>query len=1173
MASQTIDVLVTELARAIAPLRGALSSPEEARLLLNALGWDLPGGVSDIGLSALDVKPVTDKLSKIERSTPEEQQNNGVMLERYSDLLSALIALVQNVRKTMNALSALPALSQDYLSKTHIDTKLFTRLFDYLIIEYIAHFHYRLYCLLVLVGVFDVRYKDADPANFQVEHIAHTIVYQRPSTFISDPRSLLTQVYGWGTANPDLESLLSCFALLLQAFGAEVRPRTLPRRVEERLLGRSVPEAETDPMPQVVISVLKGLGWEPLDVGLVLFGMRPTTANGTDGGVGIFPFIKGTTDFSFPLSSTKKWVFEISTKLDVQGGVVLSIRPKQPVSLQSGLLQGGAGGAVTTGTFAIGLRYASGSSEKTRLFSISSGTRIESSQFRIVGEATLGTDQQDYGFLVEIGSAAIVVSAGEGDGFLQKVLPSGGLRTEFDLAIGWSNRKGLYFRGSAGLEATLPIHKTLLGALTIESIHLSLGSGDSGIDVTVAATASVKLGPFLTSVERIGLKAKLAFPPEGGNLGPAHLELGFKPPSGTGMAIDASVVVGGGYLFFDPDNEQYAGILQVEIQKVVCLKAIGLLTTRMPDGSKGFSLLVIISAEFPPIQLGFGFTLSGVGGLLGVNRTMVVDVLRAGLKNGTLGSILFPQNPVAHAQKILSDLRSIFPVAPQRFVFGPMVRLGWGAKNLITAELGIILELPQPVRLVILGRLTLAIPDAKLPTVLIHLDSLGIIDFDRGDVSLDATLYDSQITGFALTGDMALRLNWGANPIFAVAAGGFNPRFQPPPNFPQLKRMTINLATGDNPRIRLETYLALTANTLQLGAQLDVYGEMDVGIFGRFSASGYMGFDALVHMEPLQFIADIASEVSVKHNGHPLLSAQLHLSLSGPEPLHAWGEVTFDFVVKQRIPFDLTVSTGIIQPPLPSIDPLEKLIEELKAQANWSAQLPRDEHMLVTLRQIEVTDQILAHPLGELTVRQKAVPLEVVITRFGNSRPTRNGPFLITLVRMGDQVGDQPRQTLRDLYPPGQFFEISDEEELARPAFEALPSGCSRIGTTAIRFSATHLKATAQYDTVVVDKLEERQTRKDAAFAYTLPSAVQAALAGLGAAGQSAMRATGSAKYAGTAQQKVKLADPVYVVAGTDDMSWQDIDKKPTYTEAEAARQQKGTHNGTYQVVGAHEVK
>ena len=63
----------------------------------------------------------------------------------------------------------------------------------------------------------------------------------------------------------------------------------------------------------------------------------------------------------------------------------------------------------------------------------------------------------------------------------------------------------------------------------------------------------------------------------------------------------------------------------------------------MPDGSPGFSLLIIITAEFGPgIQLGFGFTLLGVGGLLGLNRTMLLEPLVEGVRTGAINSILFP---------------------------------------------------------------------------------------------------------------------------------------------------------------------------------------------------------------------------------------------------------------------------------------------------------------------------------------------------------------------------------------------------------------------------------------------------------------------------------------------------------------------------------------------------
>jgi hypothetical protein len=60
------------------------------------------------------------------------------------------------------------------------------------------------------------------------------------------------------------------------------------------------------------------------------------------------------------------------------------------------------------------------------------------------------------------------------------------------------------------------------------------------------------------------------------------------------------------------------------------LKAIGIINTKCLTEVR-ISLL-IITAEFTPIQLGFGSPPNSVGGLLGLNRTTKIDVLREGVK-------------------------------------------------------------------------------------------------------------------------------------------------------------------------------------------------------------------------------------------------------------------------------------------------------------------------------------------------------------------------------------------------------------------------------------------------------------------------------------------------------------------------------------------------------------
>ena len=69
------------------------------------------------------------------------------------------------------------------------------------------------------------------------------------------------------------------------------------------------------------------------------------------------------------------------------------------------------------------------------------------------------------------------------------------------------------------------------------------------------------------------------------------------------MAIDGGGFAGGGYLFLDPGRGEYAGALELKFQGIIHLKAVGVLNTKLPDGSSGFSLLIIITAEFVPIQL------------------------------------------------------------------------------------------------------------------------------------------------------------------------------------------------------------------------------------------------------------------------------------------------------------------------------------------------------------------------------------------------------------------------------------------------------------------------------------------------------------------------------------------------------------------------------------------
>ena len=281
----------------------------------------------------------------------------------------------------------------------------------------------------------------------------------------------------------------------------------------------------------------------------------------------------------------------------------------------------------------------------------------------------------------------------------------------------------------------IPAH-VQLGPFNLHALFVALKLGD-GLNLEASAAGSLVLGPLTVTVDRIGLATKISF--ERGNMGFFGLSASFKPPEGLGLSIDAGGIKGGGFLKFDSDKGEYFGAMELEFQDMFSMKALGILNTKMPDGSKGFSFLIIITAEFTPIQLGFGFTLNGVGGLLGMNRTVRIDVLKEGIKTNAIKSILFPEDVVANINRIVSDIKQVFPQQQGHFLICPMGKLGWGTPSIITLELGLLIEIPVT-RIAILGVLKALLPEESAPLLRLQVNFLGVIDFENKFISFDASL-------------------------------------------------------------------------------------------------------------------------------------------------------------------------------------------------------------------------------------------------------------------------------------------------------------------------------------------------------------------------------------------------------------------------------------------------
>ena len=768
------------------------------------------------------------------------------------------------------------------------------------------------------------------------------------------------------------------------------------------------------------------------------------------------------------------------------------------------------------------------------------GTRLEAKTLRVVAEANLQPGQQDYGILTEAIDAVLVVVPGDGDGFLRQILPPDGLRVDFDLAIGWSKRLGLHFRGGAGLEAEIPLHLTL-GPVSIESVHLNVRAESDKIRKELAATAGLRLGPVNVVVQEIGLASELSFPESGGNLGEANLAVAFKPPKGAGLAIDAGIVVGGGFLSFDTQKQEYSGVLQLEIADKIAVKAIGLLTTRMPDGRSGYSLVAIIFAEgFAPIQLGFGFSLTGIGGLLAINRTFDENALRAGLKNNSLDSLMFPKDPIRNAPQIISNLNRVFPVSRGNHLFGPMLQISWGTPPLVTANLALVLELGARRRLLILAQLAAILPKPDNDLVRLQMDAVGVIDFDLGTAALDARLHDSRLLKkFVLTGEMAMRLKWLGSPNFALSVGGLHPAFNPPPGFPKLERVAINLSSGDNPRIRCEAYFALTSNTVQFGARAELFA----GAAG-FSIQGEVGFDVLIQFDPFFFLAEFFAQVQLKRGSSNLFKVRLEGSLAGPRPLHFKGKATFEILwwdVSIRV--DKRLVEGEKPPGPDPIDVMPRLKDALGNGGNWVSLLPTGQRQIARLRpRTAGANDVFMHPLGTLTVKQNVVPLNLDIARFGQAPPAGARRFEITGVTIANQ--NQGRDLVRDFFAPAQFLEMSDEEKLSRPSFEQMTAGV-RIGSDAISFtdqSSDWLDVKSiEFETMIVKDGVVRTLEEQEQGRYKITILLLEKQSRFGAAARSQLRRTGTARYRTEVSAKHRIAKEGWRVVGMEDLAVKDL--------------------------------
>jgi hypothetical protein len=1092
----TLRALAAHLVRAVQPLDAAFRDPQGFEQLMFRLGWQVDGLPPQYVTVADQVTQAAEAIAALgEEAAPVE-----------------VLAVIEKVGGVYRAIRAL-AVAPPGVDPGAFLPEIGRRLFEFLLAEDLRLEAPRWYSTLVSLGV--IGYEDTPAAGGRPGYSRLRFDWDQIPAILTDPSLIPQRLYGWGTPNFSFPALATVLAPLLHAVGI---PVTIDRvgvdlstALQSGATGtpaRPVERALT--LPIFDVPVTGGYA----EVGFLLAGLPAEGAALP----GMIVQILAPQELTGTVDLGGGWSFTVQAGTDLAQQLAVVIRPGETLVRYPFA----PGTQLPTAGFGMSLAYQG--TTPALLFGQPKGTRLELGKAALTFGVVEKAGEAEVSAGASVDGLAFVLDASDLDGFLGGMLGGHETRVPVQLGVAWSSRTGLSFLAGAGFSAALYPHLDL-GVLRFDRIDLVVRLVTSGVpelDVRALLSFSGEIGPVAYTVDQIGaqLRAELT----DGNAGPFDLGLAPVWPTGLGLGIDAGPVSGGGFVSYDPDKGRYVGMLTLELFDIG-VTAIAVLDTKDASGAPlpgaGYSLVIIIDVDLPPIQLGWGFALQAVGGIAALNRRLDSAAVLAGIRQGGLQALLFPADPVRDASTIVAGIGAIFPIAMGRHVFGPTAVITWFTPTLVTIELAIVVEVPAPIVLTLLGSAAVVLPDPDEPVVELHVDVVGVWDSGQRTLAVDATLHDSHVAGFTLSGDLAMRLRYGADPAFAIAVGGFNPHFTPPPGFPTLRRVTVALGADDNPRITIEGYLAVTSNSRQFGAKAELYAAA-----GGFNVHGWLSFDALIVLHPLSFRFDFSVSMSLNHGSSRIAGVTVSGTLTGPNPFHAWGEGSLSLLFFDvSVPFDATFGSITSVLDLLPLDPWGLLSTAIALLDNWTG--PAGARRSVSLASAAGT---LVDPAGEATLRQKVLPLFRRLELFGQYAVSGPDTFKVAQVLLGPSQSQKQVQfsTVSDYFVPGDFEKLSATDQLSRDSFELMDAGVAVDSAVAAPVQDTKV-ATSGYQTKIIDSSWHARPLP----VWHLGLAAQLAAAQSGSAGTGRSRfARRDGRTAG-----VVLQPETYLVASTDTLT------------------------------------
>ncbi len=1096
----TLHTLARHLVSALEPLKEAVADLPAFRTVIYRLGWDVKSLPPEYASLGAKVDSAITALNNLGES-PQPSQ------------IFAVLGEVTTLYQAFKGITSAP----EGVDAAAFSSEIGRRLFELLLMDYLSEALPLTYSALLTIGI--ITEENVDETEVRPGFLLRRFQWDEIPKVVTDPASIPARVYGWGTDDLDFHRLTGH---LLGIFLALDLPAYIGR-VDEKL-GSGFQDLPDYFSPSIewglkIPVLLDNIGGKEIEVGLAL--MELPAQNGKPAGLILQPLASPQIGESIDITDHLRLELRAGSDVSKTFGVLL--RPGD-LSVKFPFQQGAV---LPDSGFGATLRYAPES--PALLLGMPGKSRLELKDLATIINLDSHDGRLELGLEIAPGDMKLIIAAADLDGFLGELLGNQDMTASLPIIFRWSSETGIGFVGGMGFRVSLP-GNLRWGPTNLQQIQLALTSintpGQSPeLALGVGTSLSGRIGPVAMSLDNVGLRMVFRF--ADGNAGPFDLDLGFQPPLGVGLSIDAQgVLTGGGFLFHDPARQLYAGAMQLSLHDEITLNAFGLIATRLPDGRPGYSMLIFITADgFKPVPLGFGFVLQSIGGMVGINRTFDHEVLRAGLKTDMLRTLLFPRDPVANAPALIQALSAAFPAKPGSYLLGLMARITWFTPPLVQMDLALIRELGARERLLVLGRASALLPSADNDLIRLNMDALGVLDFDAGTLEADAVLVDSRLVHkFPITGSAALRARWPAGggglagSHFVLAVGGLNPRFAAPAGFPTLDRVAIALSSGENPRLICDAYFAITPNTVQFGARASLYAKG-----AGFTVTGDLGFDALVTIVPPHFIVDFHALVQLKYKSRNLFKVALDGTLEGPLPLRIAAKAKFKILwFSFTVRFAFTLADGSASRSIAAISLETELEKALTDPANWSTRRAPGVVHGVALRSLPANAGLVLDPLGQLVVQQQVVPLNTHrdIDTYGGA-PIAGRRRFTAAASLNGKAGTP----VTGAFAPARYFTMSDDEKLAAPSFEEMDAGFV-VGDTDATFDENAVAASGlNYEPITVNPSSAAETAGIAAsFAalpatqlYTMPLAAFQAQRSSGAAARAPVRHVGRARFRNTA--------------------------------------------------------